>query len=78
MIQASAWEERQRLSAEALVAIHDTTKLLNDDERSRIVQGRSATPSTDAIEEIQERGRVSTWYPWLSVARALISRKSSP
>ena len=32
MIQASEWEERQRLSAEAMVAIHDTTKLLNDDD----------------------------------------------
>merc|ERR1712012_90889 len=43
--QASEWEERQRLRAEELVAIHDTIKLLNDDDSLELFKETLPSPT---------------------------------
>merc|ERR1712136_154153 len=43
--QASEWEERQRLRAEELVAIHDTIKLLNEDDSLEMFKETLPSPT---------------------------------
>ena len=45
--QASEWEERQRLRAEELVAIHDTIKLLNDNDSLELCKEILPSMTTD-------------------------------
>jgi hypothetical protein len=64
--QASEWEERQRLRAEELVAIHDTIKLLNDDDSLELFKETLPSPTLMQLRD-NKRGVARE-------ARALLSR----
>jgi len=49
--QSSEWEERQKSRAEELVAIHDTIKLLNDDDALELFKATLPNPSLVQVQE---------------------------
>ena len=53
--QSSEWEERQKSRAEELVAIHDTIKLLNDDDALELFKATLPNPS---LMQVQQRTTV--------------------
>merc|ERR1712136_291094 len=49
--QSSEWEERQKSRAEELVAIHDTIKLLNDDDALELFKATLPSPSLVQVQQ---------------------------
>merc|ERR1719323_2737957 len=49
--QSSEWEERQKSRAEELVAIHDTIKLLNDDDALELFKATLPNPSLVQVQQ---------------------------
>merc|ERR1712136_436780 len=49
--QSSEWEERQKSRAEELVAIHDTIKLLNDDDALELFKATLPNPSLMQVQQ---------------------------
>jgi len=66
--QSSEWEERQKSRAEELVAIHDTIKLLNDDDALELFKATLPSPSLMQVE----RGTAAL------AKRALVELRRSP
>ena len=48
--QSSEWEERQKSRAEELLAIHDTIKLLNDDDALELFKATLPSPSLMQVQ----------------------------
>jgi len=49
--QSSEWEERQKSRAEELLAIHDTIKLLNDDDALELFKATLPNPSLMQVQQ---------------------------
>merc|ERR1712136_258421 len=49
--QSSEWEERQKSRAEELLAIHDTIKLLNDDDALELFKATLPSPSLMQVQQ---------------------------
>ena len=48
--QSSEWEERRKSRAEELLAIHDTIKLLNDDDELELFKATLPSPSLMQVQ----------------------------